>query len=812
MDTLLYNPDVMPEEELLATFVGREQLLQELLGLLQRQPEGAGVQHAVLIGPRGQGKTTLLLRLAYAVKERGLDSRWHCVKFPEESYGVYDLADLWLETLRHLADESEDARLHGQIEDLKQTYTDKNELADIAYAALKDWCNKSRRRLVLLLENLDMIFQQIDDEQDFARLRDVLMNEGQVVLLGSATTFFKEARAYDQPLYNFFRLIPVQELSFEEVKALLLARARRDEIPDFQERILDDTHLRVLHYFTGGSPRLVLMLYRVLSHAELDEVRRALEKLLDEVTPYYKAKLETLPPQQRKILDTIARHSSRTHEGMSPADLAKAARLPANQVSSQLKRLADLGYVRAAAVRSRASYYSLSEPLYSLWHQMRMDKAAQKKLQWLVDFLQQWYAPHELIAEAENQYKSFERFERERNLAKARNSRDLLHLFSLAAKPLQDSSVLSIASGATVNYLGNLYRDGAEAKAFEAKAQDQLAAVEQRLNTNPDDGEAWAAKGNLLSLKDQQTAADCYRRACEINPGCARYWCSLGSALIKLGRPEQALESVERGLQIDSQDAIAWTIRGLALFHLERYPEAVQSSERALAIDSHYPDAHGIKGSTLLILGRYEEALDSWKRCLERDEENAAVWNGCAAACIGLMRYAEALEYAERALQLDAAFAGGWAIQGHCLVFLQHYPEAVASYDRALALKPDDKELWNKRAQASWAWLLQSLQDERLENVRAAFAELIKSGQGAGWEYNELLEGLKEITWHGHPQLARELIREQGLDEALLPMARALDYLASGDRAPVERLAPEIREVVETIIRELDSAKTTTPA
>jgi hypothetical protein len=51
--------------------------------------------------------------------------------------------------------------------------------------------------LLLLVENFDLILEQINDERDNARLRDALMNDGAVMLLGGATTFFREARAYD---------------------------------------------------------------------------------------------------------------------------------------------------------------------------------------------------------------------------------------------------------------------------------------------------------------------------------------------------------------------------------------------------------------------------------------------------------------------------------------------------------------------------------------------------------------------------------------------------------------------------------------
>src|SRR5437667_10219036 len=96
---LLYNPDQMPENEIKATFVAREKLIDDLITLVESQPEGAGMQHVVIIAPRGMGKTTVLLMVKFAIHDRGLAERWLVVKFPEESYGVYDLADFWLETL-----------------------------------------------------------------------------------------------------------------------------------------------------------------------------------------------------------------------------------------------------------------------------------------------------------------------------------------------------------------------------------------------------------------------------------------------------------------------------------------------------------------------------------------------------------------------------------------------------------------------------------------------------------------------------------------------------------------------------------------
>jgi DNA-binding MarR family transcriptional regulator len=104
-----------------------------------------------------------------------------------------------------------------------------------------------------------------------------------------------------------------------------------------------------------------------VTQSDITEVRRGLEKLLDGVTPYYKAKIESLPVQQQKILDHIARVSGKTSEGVTPTAIAAAVRLSTNQVSAQLKRLSENGYVLAANLRGRSSLlYALRAALCPL--------------------------------------------------------------------------------------------------------------------------------------------------------------------------------------------------------------------------------------------------------------------------------------------------------------------------------------------------------------------------------------------------------------------------------------------------------------
>ncbi len=756
---LLYNPDQMPESEVKETFVAREQLLEDLVELIKSQPDGAGVQHAVIIAPRGMGKTTVLLMVKFAVKDRGLADRWQAVKFPEESYGIYDLADLWIQTLELIAADTGDAELRRLTNDLKIEYPKNDELQEAAYAAIRYWRRKHGKRLLLLVENFDQILEQINDERDNARLRDVLMNDGTIMILGGATNFFKEARAYDQPLYNFFKIYDLADLKLAQMQELLRRRARVDRIADFEAMLKQNaSRLRALEYFTGGNPRLVLMLYRVVSHSDVTEVRRALEKLLDEVTPYYKAKVEALPAQQRKILDHIARVSGETNEGLTPGEIAAAVRLAPNQVSAQLKRLSELGYVRAANLRGRSSYYTLSEPLYAIWHQMRFGRNARERMKWLVLFLRLWYDIRDMEMESRRLERRFRYHVRANHAQKAydvlEHHRYLMEAMVDAPSRIQameriihghlrlkDTATVKteLLSGISLSDLSDTLLN----KLIEADCLSQEQVVNAKaIRTRPisvsSDKECAEIKEAIFVAAKEEKYAEilCHlERLLEIKPEDSFYWAFRGGALLALGRANEAITCFDQVLKFEADDAITLWARGQALAEIDRYEDAITSYDKALEIDPDKPEAWFSRGFAFYLLNRYEEALKDLNRGLEikADDDRAWFQRGCAllhldryeeavksfdhvpgldidtdpanyrfelirgAAHLNSGRYQEALLSCDNVLKIEPNDACAWYYRGAALYGLDNYEEALANHDRALKIDPDYGDAWRTR-------------------------------------------------------------------------------------------------------------------
>jgi len=72
-----YNPAFLSEEELVKSFVARHSDLDRILRII-RENTAESVQHILVIGPRGSGKTTLALRTKVEIqKDDELRQRWY---------------------------------------------------------------------------------------------------------------------------------------------------------------------------------------------------------------------------------------------------------------------------------------------------------------------------------------------------------------------------------------------------------------------------------------------------------------------------------------------------------------------------------------------------------------------------------------------------------------------------------------------------------------------------------------------------------------------------------------------------------------
>ncbi len=220
-----------------------------------------------------------------------------------------------------------------------------------------------------------------------------------------------------------------------------------------------------------------------------------------------------------------------------------------------------------------------------------------------------------------------------------------------------------------------------------------LHASEQLLRRDPASVEGWELRGSaLLSLGRKEDALQSYDQALQLDPTRRALRFNHGSALVGLHRYEEALQDFNLALGLDPQFKEAHYGRGLMLFSLGRFGEAIQAFDGVLNLDPQYEQAPYTRSLALALLGRHEEALQAYDRVLSFDPQNKEVHHSRGLALIALHRPAEALQAFNRVLTLDPHNADAYRYCGDTLGKLGYYTEALQAYDRAVGLNPEYTE------------------------------------------------------------------------------------------------------------------------
>ena len=381
-----YNPGFLSDDELVASFCVRTGEFASMVEVL-RECTGKANTHHIVIGPRGSGKTSLLLRIAAEIRrDADLSSRFFPIVFAEESYEVSTAGEFWLECLSRLADQAprrEDGPdLHRTFEELRQIQDDRT-LGDRCLGVLQDFSDRERKRLVLLVENLNMMFRDIADDDAGWRLRQTLQNDPRFLLLASATSRFDEIDKPDRAFYDLFRVLTLRPLDTDGCATLWQTVSGRHG---------PEKTIRALQILTGGSPRLLTIVARFGGKLSFRELMVDLLDLVDDHTEYFKSHLDALPQQERRVYLALA-------DFWKPAtarEIADRARLDTSKCSAQLARLTEKGAVVVTAGSPRRKHYYLAERLYNIYYLMRRARGLDPLIGALIRFMESYYSPAEL--------------------------------------------------------------------------------------------------------------------------------------------------------------------------------------------------------------------------------------------------------------------------------------------------------------------------------------------------------------------------------------------------------------------------------
>ncbi len=391
-----FNPGThQTDGEIIEQFVVRERELDSVLEVLRGNVDSPSCQHVLVVGPRGRGKTMLLVRVASELRtDKSLAHRLFPVRFMEESQEIFDLADFWLEALFHLAKETEE-RDPILSRDLYKTHGDlssrwREESLEVhARAAVLEAADRLDRKLVLMVENMQSLCENVDDDFGW-KFRGALQSEPEIMLLASATTRFEGLDDADQPFFELFRSISLAPLDTDECR-LLWHVVSGDTV--------SSREIRPLQILTGGNPRLLVIVAEFARHRSLRKLMEELVTLIDEHTEYFRGHLEILAKTERRVYVSLIDLWQRSSAG----EIATRARMDVRVVSTMLGRLVDRGAVIAEG-RGRKRLYAPAEPLYCIYYKLRRERDEAAVVENLIHFMVAFYDIREISEISEQLY------------------------------------------------------------------------------------------------------------------------------------------------------------------------------------------------------------------------------------------------------------------------------------------------------------------------------------------------------------------------------------------------------------------------
>lgn len=600
-----YNPAFLKPGELVASFVVRHKELDTIIQIIKENVTKSN-QHILVIGPRGIGKTTLLLRTVEEIRrKKNLNKKWYPLVFSEESYSVVTCGEFWLESLLHLAHQTKDDKWQKTYDELIEEKEEKR-LRERALAQLLDFADKQGKRIILVVENLNMLLgDQMSDKEGWA-LRHTLLNESRVMLLASATSRFEQIDVESKPMFELFRFLELKPLTSIECRELWASVTGNKP---------DDALVRPLEILTGGNPRLMAIVSNFASKVSLKNLMNDLMQLVDEHTEYFKSHLDNLPAVERKAYLALA-------EIWDPAtarEVAESARLEVSMTSALLRRLMERGAVVEANGKGRAKLYQVAERMYNVYYLMRKRGDASRRVRAVVNFMTSFYAAEELvtvakgIAEEACQLPPTERF-------------DHLMAYIGIIRYVKSSEALGKIVGSTprafleVPGIRNYVRDILDKTKTREELRNLLKKIAEEIAEEIID----IFKGNDISTKPLQKLEEAEKQLRDfVNAHSNSFsgWCAYGACLHLLDRVDEAEKAYREVLRIAPRMSLGWEFLGYLLMQRGRYSEAEKALRKVIELNYDDVFAWGFLGFLLKVGGRHREAEEALEKAIEFDKD-----------------------------------------------------------------------------------------------------------------------------------------------------------------------------------------------
>jgi tetratricopeptide (TPR) repeat protein len=379
------------------------------------------------------------------------------------------------------------------------------------------------------------------------------------------------------------------------------------------------------------------------------------------------------------------------------------------------------------------------------------------------------------------------------------------------------------------------------------RRQEALRCAEQAVALDPGMAFAWEALGAVANnLGQHERALQAFRRAAEVSQPTAALWANQAITLNNLGRHGEALRCAEQAVALDPSMARGREQLGVAASSLGQHERALEALCRAAELGGPRSALLTLQAATLRHLGRHQEALGAMDAALALEPGSANSWRQKAWVLSALERFEDSLECLERARQHGANDRDYHHDRGDLLLLSGQFRDALGDLEAGLESQRDDWDLQVDRLiglgclgqqgpsmEALPVALAQvQIPPESTSTVHDFMCEIglhclrrgedqisrglfaaslgMESWQATDWFGKQVGNFLRRVLdvkpgmFQDFARLLAERVKNEGVLRLLDPFLKANDLLQSKDLTILEKLFPELRELVLDIVRHVD--------
>ena len=721
-----YSPGNMDRESLEAVFVGRDDVMEDVLSRATTSIRGPEKHYILLVGPRGSGKTHLLA-LAYhrLMASFDADNAGDSVAIAllnEEEWGVASYLDLVVRILRALSEEA--PQLNAEIADIYDRFS-KDPVDAEAFAVRLLRRHSEGKTLLLLCENLMDLFQGLGDEGQ-KRWRAAIQEDGNWAIVATTPQLFAALTLQDNPFYGFFTVRALEKIDLDTGIDLLAKKAVHEDKSDLAEFLrtpLGRARARAVHHLAAGNHRAYVVLFDFLDKESLEDLIGPFMHMVDDLTPYYQDRMRQLPPTQRKIIEFLSLKGTPA----TVKDISTSCLMSQQTAAKQIGELETAGFVSRNR-SGRNTFCELSEPLMRICIEVKDNKAQHFRL--FVEFLRYWFTAREL----QERHAGFQHGAPHADLDRVHVEEavkcsladrkapfaDALH--NEARRCLDAGDYLGLAKTQEV-----LARDSGSAGDYgmwvhalveAGEGQSAIAVGREAAARHPGDGELLLELTQAYFMEEQfGEALAAVDQAIALGEQPVHH-CARANILLRLERFEEAIAEAEAMLEAEpdhwhSIEQITQGLVGLgrvadaearARYVVELAPSeprallaasrfhasqrqlnrALELVDRALSIDADHQEARQLRGFLLFDMADYRNAAMDLRQFASRHPQSVPTHCQLADALLWSGQFKEALEVAEHLLDSSPEHSYSHLVSGCALVELGRSEEAIAAFDRLL--------------------------------------------------------------------------------------------------------------------------------